>query len=51
MFQPEPTVYVNEQGGKTVWVDCGAGKGGNLFGLVVNSSTNEIEDTINFTND
>ena len=51
VFQPEPTVYVNEQGGKTVWVDCGAGKGGNLFGLVVNSSTNEIEDTINFTND
>jgi hypothetical protein len=49
-FQIEPTVHTNDMGGTTVWLDAGAGKGGALFGLVVNSSTNEIEDTINFTN-
>lgn len=48
-FQTDPFVYTNEQGGTTVWLDCGAGKGGSLFGIVVNSSTNEIEDTINFS--
>jgi protein phosphatase len=48
-FQQDPFVYTNEQGGTTVWLDCGAGKGGSLFGIVVNSSTNEIEDTINFS--
>ena len=48
-FQPEPTVYTNDMGGTVVWTDCGAGKGGSLFGLVVNSSTDEIEDTINFS--
>ena len=50
-FQPEPLVYTNELGGTVVWLDCGAGKGGKLFGMVVNSSTNEIEETINFAND
>jgi|TARA_B100001094_G_C18019155_1_gene714182 protein phosphatase len=48
-FQPEPTVYTNDMGGTVIWTDCGAGKGGSLFGLVVNSSTDEIEDTINFS--
>ena len=48
-FQLEPTVYTNDMGGTVVWTDCGAGKGGSLFGLVVNSSTDEIEDTINFS--
>lgn len=50
-FQAEPLIYVNDLGGKTIWLDCGAGKGGSLFGIVVNSSTNEIEDNINFSHD
>ena len=48
-FQAEPLSYVNNLGGTTVWLDCGAGKGGKLFGCIVNSSTNEIETYINFT--
>lgn len=50
-FQAEPLVHVNDIGGTTIWLDCGAGKGGDLYGLVVNSNTNEIEDTINFSYD
>ena len=50
-FQAEPLVHVNDIGGTTIWLDCGAGKGGDLYGLVVNSSTDEIEDTINFSYD
>lgn len=50
-FQPKPLVYTNNQGGTTVWLDCGAGKGGSLFGVVVNSDTDEIEEFIDFTND
>ena len=42
-FQAEPLVYTNDIGGTVIWLDCGAGKGGKLFGVVVNSSTNEID--------
>lgn len=50
-FQKVPTVHTNDMGGTTIWLDAGAGKGGKLFGLVVNSSTNEIENTIDFSHD
>jgi hypothetical protein len=48
-FQEEPLVHVNTNGGETVFMDCGAGKGGKLFGAVVNSTDNKIEEFINFT--
>lgn len=46
-FQPMPLDFTNEQGGRVIWLDCGAGKGGKLFGAVVNSST-EVDEIIEF---
>jgi protein phosphatase len=34
-FQDQPTVYTNSQGGTSVFLDGGAGKGGTLWGAVV----------------
>jgi protein phosphatase len=50
-FQPKPLDFTNEQGGRVIWLDCGAGKGGDLFGAVVNSATKEKVDFINFGKD
>lgn len=47
-FQPKPLDFTNDQGGRIIWLDCGAGKGGKLFGAVVNSAT-EIEEMVDFT--
>ena len=38
-FQDEPTVYTNALGGTSVFLDCGAGKGGNLWGAVVENGS------------
>jgi hypothetical protein len=46
-FQAEPLDFTNEKGGRVIWLDCGAGKGGKLFGAVVNSST-EVEEIVEF---
>ena len=46
-FQAEPLDFTNEQGGRVIWLDCGAGKGGKLFGAVVNSAT-DIEEILEF---
>ena len=48
-FQVQPTVHTNDIGGTVIWTDCGAGKGGDLFGMVVNSTSSEIEEYINFS--
>ena len=45
-FQPEPKVYSNIRNGTTVFLDCGSGKGGDLFGAVINKD-NSIQ-YINF---
>lgn len=45
-FQPEPRVYTNSRNGTTVFLDCGSGKGGNLWGAVIRS--NESVEYINF---
>lgn len=47
-FQTEPLDITNEQGGRVIWLDCGAGKGGKLFGAVVNSAK-EIEEMVDFS--
>ena len=47
-FQPTPTTVKNKQGGTTTFLDAGSGKGGNLWGAVVNSANNSIEALINF---
>ena len=49
-FQNTPLDFVNDDDGRIVWMDCGAGKGGKLFGAVVNSSTDKIEKYIDFSN-
>lgn len=49
VFQEEPLVHVNTNGGEVIFMDCGAGKGGKLFGAVVNSTDNKIQEFINFT--
>jgi len=38
-FQLKPLDFTNGQGGRVIWLDCGAGKGGTLFGTVVNKDT------------
>jgi hypothetical protein len=38
-FQAKPTVVPNNKGGKTIFLDCGAGKGGDLYGAVIRKST------------
>lgn len=45
-FQDQPTVFTNSAGGTSVFLDCGAGKGGNLWGAVVENCT--AVDFVNF---
>ena len=47
-FQATPLSVKNKQGGITTFLDAGSGKGGNLWGAVVNSANNSIEALINF---
>jgi len=47
-FQLKPFDFTNDQGGRVIWLDCGAGKGGKLFGAIVNSAT-EIEQIVDFS--
>ena len=47
-FQVTPLSVKNKQGGITTFLDGGSGKGGNLWGAVVNSANNSIEALINF---
>jgi protein phosphatase len=50
-FQPEPLDHTNANGGRIIWLDCGAGKGGSLWGVVVNSDTGQndsVEEFIEF---
>jgi len=49
VFQPGPTSVSSPLGGKTIFTDCGAGKGGKLFGVVVNSDSGSVEETIDFS--
>ena len=37
------TVYENKQGGKVIWIDTGAGKGGHLSGAVLNKNGEFME--------
>lgn len=48
-FQDHPETYESELGGLTTFLDCGAGKGGKLFGVIVNTDTSEIEQYLDFT--
>jgi len=48
-FQNEPSTYTSDQGGKTVFLDCGSGKGGWLCGAVVNSVDSSILEFKNFS--
>lgn len=48
-FQVAPSVVKNNNGGITVFLDTGSGKGGTLWGTVVNSVTSEIEQFRNFS--
>ena len=48
-FQEQPTTYDSELGGTTTFLDCGAGKGGKLFGAIVNTDTNIVEEYLDFT--
>lgn len=48
-FQLAPSVQKNSNGGVTVFLDTGSGKGGTLWGTVVNSVTSEIEQFRNFS--
>ena len=50
-FQPRPTDFTNDNGGRIIWLDCGAGKGGSLWGAVVNRDAGQsdtVEDFIEF---
>jgi hypothetical protein len=47
-FQLAPTSKMNVQGGTTVFLDCGSGKGGTLWGAIVNTN-NSIDRFINFS--
>jgi hypothetical protein len=38
-FQAKPTVIANNKGGNTIFLDCGSGKGGDLYGAVIRKST------------
>lgn len=38
-FQARPTVVPNNKGGSTIFLDCGSGKGGDLYGAVIRKST------------
>lgn len=49
-FQIAPTSKMNVHGGTTVFLDCGAGKGGTLWGAVVDTdSKHVIETMVNFS--
>ena len=48
-YQDHPETYESELGGLTTFLDCGAGKGGKLFGVIVNTDTSEIEQYLDFT--
>ena len=47
-FQLAPLVNKNQNGGATVFLDTGSGKGGTLWGAVVNSATKTLEGFVNF---
>ena len=46
-FQLAPLVNKNQNGGATVFLDTGSGKGGTLWGAVVNSATKTLEGFVN----
>lgn len=48
-FQIAPLVHKNANSGVTVFLDCGSGKGGTLWGAVVNTANNSIEELRNFS--
>tara|TARA_B100001105_G_scaffold255226_1_gene253618 strand:+ start:2442 stop:3179 length:738 start_codon:yes stop_codon:yes gene_type:complete len=48
-FQLTPLTVKNKQGGYVTFLDTGSGKGGTLWGAVVNSDTTEIEQLRNFS--
>jgi len=48
-FQKEPSTHYSGIGGTTIFLDCGAGKGGWLYGAVVNSVDESIIEYINFS--
>jgi len=50
-FQVTPLSHKNAQGGVTTFLDGGSGKGGKLWGAVVNSASNDINALINFGQD
>lgn len=47
-FQEAPLVQKNDSGGVTVFLDCGSGKGGTLWGAVVNSAERTLQGFVNF---
>ena len=47
-FQLAPLVNKNNSGGATVFLDCGSGKGGTLWGVVVNSADRTLQGFVNF---
>jgi len=48
-FQPAPSIVKNDVDGQVIFLDCGAGKGGTLWGDVVTSVTSDIEQFRNFS--
>lgn len=42
-FQSEPLVFENIRGGTVIFMDCGSGKGGDLYGAVVNKNADIVE--------
>jgi protein phosphatase len=50
-FQDSPETIKSDKGGKTVFLDCGAGKGGSLYGAVVNKDTPSKVNLIDFGNE
>jgi hypothetical protein len=48
-FQLTPLTVKNKLGGYVTFLDTGSGKGGTLWGAVVNSDTSEIEELRNFS--
>lgn len=47
-YQLAPLVHKNDSGGATVFLDAGSGKGGTLWGAVVNSADRTLQGFINF---
>jgi len=48
-FQLTPLTVKNQQGGYVTFLDTGSGKGGTLWGAVVNGDTSTIEELKNFS--